>query len=102
MVEDQRVSHDGLGETVRRCLGVFYADYGMVGSHESDWLQHAMNILVGIFRRYGLAANISNSSTITLQPRVLQVGMLEEAMAQKCTGVGDSYRVRLRRWIPCP
>ena len=35
-VEDQRVDHDGLGETVGRCLGVFYADDGMVGSRESD------------------------------------------------------------------
>ena len=35
-VEDQRVDHDGLRETVGRCLGVFYADDGMVGSRESD------------------------------------------------------------------
>ena len=32
IVEDQRVAHDGLGETVGRCLGVFYADDGMVCS----------------------------------------------------------------------
>ena len=31
-MEDQRVDHDGLGETVGWCLGVFYADGGMVGS----------------------------------------------------------------------
>ena len=31
-VEDQRVAHDGLGDTVRGCLVVFYADDGMVGS----------------------------------------------------------------------
>ena len=28
-VEDQRVDHEGMGESVRRCLGVFYADDGM-------------------------------------------------------------------------
>ena len=81
MLEDQRMAHDGLGETVRRFLGVFYADYGMVGSHESDWLQHAMNVLFGVFRRYGLAAKIIKSCTMTFQPRALRVGLLEEAMA---------------------
>ena len=102
MVEDQRVAHDVLGYTVRRCLGVFYADYGMVGSHDSDWLHHTMNVLVWVFSRYGLVANVVKSRTITLQPRVLRAGMLEEAMEQKFTGVGDSYRVRIRRCIPCP
>ena len=35
-VEDQRVAHDGLGETVGRCLGVFYSDDGMVRSCDAD------------------------------------------------------------------
>ena len=61
VVEDQRVAHDGLGETVGRCLGVFCDNDGMVGSHNSKWLQHAMNIPVRLFRRYGLAANIAKS-----------------------------------------
>ena len=39
-VEDQWVDHERLGETVGRCLGVFYADDGMVGSRDADWLYH--------------------------------------------------------------
>ena len=31
-VEDQRVAYGGLGETVRRFLGVFYSEDGMVSS----------------------------------------------------------------------
>ena len=54
-VEDQRVAKDGMRETIGRCLSVFYGNYGMMGSHNLDWLQHAMNVLVGLFRRYGLA-----------------------------------------------
>ena len=92
---------DGLGETVGRCMGVLYANYGMVVSRDLDWLQHAMNILVGIFRSYDLAANVSKSRIITCQPSALRAGILEEAMALKFTGVGYSYRVRLRRRIPC-
>ena len=67
----------------------------MVGTHDSYWVQHAMNVLVGLFRRYGLAANVSKSRTMTCQPSVLRAGMPEEAMVLKCTGVGDLYQVRL-------
>ena len=55
------MAHDGPGETVGRCLGVFYVDNGMVGSRDSDWIWHAMNILFGLFRIYVLAANVAKS-----------------------------------------
>ena len=58
-VEDQRVSCDGLGESVRWCLGFLYATYGMIRSIYPDWLQHSMNVPVGVFRGYGLAVNFS-------------------------------------------
>ena len=73
----------------------------MVGSHNPDWLLHTMNILFGLFRRYGLASNIAKSRTITCQPGALWEGMSEEVMALKCTGVGYSYRMILGRRIPC-
>ena len=82
-LKDQRVAHDGLGDTVGRCLGVFYSNAGMVKSRDSDWIQHAMNVLFGIFRRYGLAANVSKSHTMTCHPGALRARMLEEAMAPK-------------------
>ena len=101
-VEDQRVDHDWLGETVGRCLGVFYVNNDMVGSRDPDWLQNTMNVLVGLFRRYGLATNVDKSHTMTCQPSALRAGMPEEAMALKCTGVGELYWVRLQKMIPCP
>ena len=101
-VESQRVAHDGLGDTVWRCLRVFYAEDSMVGSRDPEWLQHAMNVLVGLFRRYGLAAIVTKSRTLTGQPGALRPGMSEEAMVLKCTGVGDLYQARLQRWTPCP
>ena len=74
---------------------------GMVVSQDPDWLQHLINVLVGIFRRYGFAANVAKLRTMTCQPGILQSGMSEEANAMKCTKVGDSYRVIPRRRIPC-
>ena len=94
-LEEQRVDHDGLRDTVGRCLGVFYDENGMVDSRNPDCLQHATNVLLGLFRRYGLVANVKKSRIMTCQPGALQAGMSEEAMALKFTGVGDSYWVRL-------
>ena len=101
-MENQRVAHFGLVETVGRCLGVLYAYDGMVVSQEPDWLQHSMNVLAGLFRRYGLAYNFVKSHTMTFQSGILRSGMSEKAKSLKCTGVGYSYRVRLRSCIPCP
>ena len=95
IVEDQRVDHGGLGETIGRCLGVLYAEDGMVVSQDADWMQRSMNILVGLFLRYVLAANVAKSCTMTCQHGALRLGMSEEANDLKCTGVGDSYRVRI-------
>ena len=67
-IEDQRVAQYILVETVGRCVVLFYADNCMVGSRNPDWLQHAMNFLVGLFSRYGLAANVAKSRTMIFQP----------------------------------
>ena len=94
-VEDQRVDNDRLGETDGQCLRVFYADDGMMGSQDADCMQHSMNILVRLFQRYGLAANVAKSRTMMCQPSTLQSRMSDESMALKFTGVGNLYRVRL-------
>ena len=72
----------------------------MFGSHNPDWLYHAMNVLVGLFIMYDLAENVSKSRTMTYQPGALREGVSEEAMALKCMGMGDLYLVILLSWIP--
>ena len=84
-VEYHRVAHNGLGEAFGSCLGVLYADDGMVGSRD----------LVGLFQRYGLAAKAAKSRSMTCQPGALKLGVSAESKALKCMGVVDSYHVRL-------
>ena len=79
IVKYHRVSLNGLVENMGRCLRVFYAGDGMVGSRDSDWLQHSMNIFIVLFRSYGLVANVSKSCTMICQPGALRSGILEEA-----------------------
>ena len=45
-VEDQTVAHNGLGENIGRCLGVFYYDDEMMVSRDPECMQHSINVLV--------------------------------------------------------
>ena len=59
-----------------------------------------MNVLVGLFRRYGLADNVAKSLSMKCQPVALKSGMSADAKALKFTGVGESYHMRLQHRIP--
>ena len=65
-VEDQLVAQEGLGISVERYMVLFYADDGMVVSLDQEWLQGALNVLIILFWRYGLVANIAKSKAITV------------------------------------
>ena len=55
MVDNGVIVHNRLGYMAVRSLGVFYADYGIIGSREPECLQGALEVLIGLFRRIGLA-----------------------------------------------
>ena len=74
----------------------------MMVSQDPYWMKHSMNVLAGLSRRYGLAANVPKSRRMTCQTSILRSRMSEEAKTLKCTVVGDLFRVRLRTRILCP
>ena len=83
-------------------MGMFYANVVMIGSREPEWLQGAINFLIGLFRRVGLMANISEYKTKKFQPGAIHTGMAEEDFSRRSQGKGSTYREHLRRRIPCP
>ena len=89
MVDDQLPAQEGLGITLWRCLVIFYANGGMVGSRDPNWLQGDLNVIIGLLRRYVLVANVIKSKVVICQPGALQSGMSEEAVGLRCTGRGD-------------
>ena len=78
-------------------MGVVYANYGLLGSRDSEWLQVALNSRIGLFRKIGLVANAAKSKMMMCQPVVIISGILVEAFGQISTGKGTTYRERLRR-----
>ena len=88
MVDDQLSVQEGLGLALGRCLVIFYANGGMVESRDPDWLQGNLNVIIGIFCRYGLVMNVTKSKVMICQPGALQSGMSEEVVGWRCTGRG--------------
>ena len=96
-VEDERVDNDGLGETARRCLGVFWhggiTRPGLAATLDKRPGRHLPKVWLCGQRRQVTYNDVPTWNTA--------VGVSEEANAMKCTKVGDSYRVIPRRRIPC-
>ena len=67
-VEYEYTTHNGLQIVVGRLMGLFYADDEMIGLRDLEWLQNSINVLIVIFRRVSVVANIIKSNTTTCQP----------------------------------
>ena len=80
MAEDQLVDQEGLGISVGRCMGLFYACYDMVGSRDPEWLQVDLNVLIGLLQLYGMVWNIAKYKSKTCQPKTVRYGILEEVV----------------------
>ena len=87
-VEYQLVTQEGLGLVVGRCLVLFYAYAGVLLSRVPEWIQGGLNMLIGLFLRYGLVLNVAISKAMTCQPDTLRSRMLEEEVELLCTGRG--------------
>ena len=61
-------------------FGTVYADNGMVGLRNPEWLKGSLNVLIGLFRRYGLVINVANSKDMTCQTGSVRSGMSGEAV----------------------
>ena len=80
-VEDKFYTHEGLRMSVERCMGVFYLDGRMIGSMDLEWLQGAINVIIRLFIKVFLMANVTKSNTMTCHPESIFTGMLEEAFS---------------------
>ena len=83
-------------------MGVFNADDGMIGSRDPEWLQGSINVIIEIFRRFGLMSNVAKSKTMTFQPGSICTGVSEEAFSQRSTREGATYKKHLQQSILCP
>ena len=83
-------------------LGGFYADDGMVGATDPEWLQGAFSALVAIFDRVGLQTNVDKTVSMACQPCWAGSGNRNaEGYRRRITGEGKSFRERQRERVAC-
>ena len=83
-------------------MGMFYVDDGLIGYRDLEWLQGFLNVLIRLFHRVGLMANITKSNTTTFQLVDICTWVSEEVFSWSITGYVATYWERLQRCIPCP
>ena len=67
-------------------IGVFYADDVIMGSQDPEWIQGAIDVLIGLFYRVGLMANVAKYNTMTFQLGAIHTGMSEEDFSCRSSG----------------
>ena len=72
-------------------MGVFYVDDSMIRSMDLDWIQGSINVLIRLFIRVGMMANVSKSNTMTHQPGSISTGVSEEAFSWRRKLEGTTY-----------
>ena len=90
-MENLSETHGDVGETVVQKWGIIYANDGMFGSHNPEWLHKVIKVLIGLFRRIILEANIENSKKMNCHPGSIWSGMSAEKFTRRSTGEGANY-----------
>ena len=57
---------------------------------DPEWLQGVLDVLIGLFRRIGLMANISKSQKVTCQP-----GAIRSVLSEDAVGWTEKYGERI-------
>ena len=70
-MEDDSATHDGLGVAIGRCTGLFYADAGIIVSRDQECLQGDINVIIVLFRKFGLMVNVAKSENMNCQEGVI-------------------------------
>lgn len=99
---DNTASDNGLGSTVKEKLVAFYADDGLLSATDSDWLQRALDILIGLFRRVGLSTNVSKSKMMACYPGYYPTKLSDKAYQRTTTGKGLTFKETRKSRISCP
>ena len=73
----------------------------MVASSDPRWLQGAFNTLVGLFDRVGLRKNVRKTVGMVCHPYQAAGNLSTAAYGQRVTGVGPTYRERLKGQVAC-
>ena len=79
------------GDDVGCISSLFYANNGVIGSKDHEWLQNATQHLCNLFRDYnGLKPNTEKTETISCHPGAIRERYLMEGYKYRHEGTGET------------
>lgn len=102
MLLDGAEGDDGLENLVREHLALFYADDGLIGGPDPEWVQTAFSLMIRLFERIRLKTNLGKTKSMTCVPGYIRGQMSSPAYRRSRGGEGESYKERKRRAVTCP
>ena len=91
----------GLGQTVTKKLTIFYVDDGLVVARDHEWLQHAIDVLSGLFKWVGLRTNINKTKCMSCMPGHISNWMSTAAYKHHMEGTSLSHWECQRHRVEC-
>ena len=83
-------------------MGLFYTDNDVMRSKYPEWLQGALDAIIGNLCRHRLVVDVAKSKDMTCQTGTLRSGVLKEAMVRQYPKKRSTYLKKTRRKTPCP
>lgn len=102
VVSDNPDHVHGLGPDIKDKAALFYADDGLLGSTDPDWLQQAFDVLVDLFERVGLRTNTDKTKVMICMPGHIRDRVSAAAYKRPRDSQGETYRPRKKRHVSCP
>jgi hypothetical protein len=100
--EDPEDAVSGLQCRVKEHCMLFYAEDGMIGSHDPKWLQESFDVLVELFKCImGLWTNVDKTKVMICTPRSLQTRESDISYKRRQTRQGKSFHARKQQQVNC-
>jgi hypothetical protein len=84
--EDRDYEGEEVAEYMTTFFAIFYVDDAFLASWDAGFLQHASTLLVNLFKRVGLQANMSKTQTMICTPGRIRTQLPSESYHRMQTG----------------
>jgi hypothetical protein len=85
--EGSALEPDGINRLMATFFAIFYVDDAYLASRGPDFLQRALDIIVGLFDRVGLKTNVQKTQAMVCTPRRIRIHLPEDSYARMRGGM---------------
>ncbi len=85
--EGSALEPDKINRLMATFFAIFYVDDAYLASHDPDFLQRALDVIVGLFACIGLKTNAQKTQTMICTPGRIHIQLPEDSYARMCGGM---------------